>query len=576
MTALTKLPDLARSLQGRDLSHLRIIAELWGLDLSAPDAKTGLQRLALLLLERSTVQEMVDDLPERAYVALVDLLQNDGCLAWALFTRRYGELRQVGPARRDRERPYLNTNASAVEALWYRGVVGRDFLDAPGGPQEFAYIPEDLLALLPPVTDRFSAPLGRPASPGERALPLLAGDWILDDACTLLAGLRLGLPYETIRLHLRGARLSTSYPLTPQALQALLLAAGLLDESGGPKPEPIRLFLEAERGTALVSLVKAWLHSPLFNELRLLPSLQAEGEWLNDPLAARQAVLDFLSTLPGSGEEGEARPPYWSLAAFVAAVRESHPDFQRPAGDYDSWYVRRRSDGEFLRGFDSWEAVDGELLRFLIGGPLHWLGLLDLAAAQAPDAGVAGSRTEGSALTAFRFSLWAADLLAGRPAPGLASEEKPLRASTEALLHLSAGAPRAVRYQVARFGEWEKFDGEAYRYRLTPASLDRARRQGLRTSHLLILLRKHALAVPPGLVKALERWEAQGSQASLERLVVLRVKDPEILLALRATRAARFLGDPLGPAAVIVKPGAWNKVMAALAELGYLGEVLLD
>ena len=106
--------------------------------------------------------------------------------------------------------------------------------------------------------------------------------------------------------------------------------------------------------------------------------------------------------------------------------------------------------------------------------------------------------------------------------------------------------------------------------------MDRARRQGLRTSHLLILLRKHALAVPPGLVKALERWEAQGSQASLERLVVLRVKDPEILLALRATRAARFLGDPLGPAAVIVKPGAWNKVMAALAELGYLGEVLLD
>ena len=77
-------------------------------------------------------------------------------------------------------------------------------------------------------------------------------------------------------------------------------------------------------------------------------------------------------------------------------------------------------------------------------------------------------------------------------------------------------------------------------------------------------------------MKALERWDEHGSQARLEEVLVMRLGSPEILKKLRATRAARFLGDPLGPNAVIVKPGAREKVMAALAEMGYLGEIVSD
>jgi hypothetical protein len=46
------------------------------------------------------------------------------------------------------------------------------------------------------------------------------------------------------------------------------------------------------------------------------------------------------------------------------------------------------------------------------------------------------------------------------------------------------------------------------------------------------------------------------------------------LQRLRESKAARFLGDPLGPTAVIVRPGAQGKVLAALAEMGYLGELI--
>ena len=53
---------------------------------------------------------------------------------------------------------------------------------------------------------------------------------------------------------------------------------------------------------------------------------------------------------------------------------------------------------------------------------------------------------------------------------------------------------------------------------------------------------------------------------------MLRVTSPDVMDKLRKSRATRFLGEPLSPTAVIVKPGAWEKVMSALTELGYLAE----
>ena len=42
---------------------------------------------------------------------------------------------------------------------------------------------------------------------------------------------------------------------------------------------------------------------------------------------------------------------------------------------------------------------------------------------------------------------------------------------------------------------------------------------------------------------------------------------PEVLEELRKSKAARFLGEALGPTAVIVKSEAVPKIAAALAEL---------
>ena len=564
------MPDFIKSLQERDLGHLRIVAEMWGVDLENLEARAALQHLGQALLNRTAIEGMVKELPGEARTALEDLRRNDGRLSWQLFTRRYGIVREMGAGRRDRLQPQRNP-ASPAEMLWYRALVARAFFDTPSGPEEFAFIPDDLLTLLPPSQGPGSQALGRYATPGERLYVLPASDRLLDHACTLLAALRLGLPPEAIAAHAELWNLPVTAavaPLTPAALQILLSCTGLLDASCMLQPEPVREFLEASRGEALVKLVRAWLVSPQFNELRLLPGLSAEGEWQNDALQARQSVLDFLRTVPGSGAPGNATEerPFWSLDALVEAVHQKVPDFQRPAGDYDSWYIRNLASGEFLRGFEHWERVDGALIRYLVCGPLHWLSILDLAASGPLD-------DPASHLTAFRYSAWAAKLLKGEPPEGLPAEEAAIQVRSDARLVVPRLAPRPVRYQLARFGVWEKEHPDHYQYRLTPASLLHASQQGLTTNHLLTLLRRHAPTISPSLVKAIERWERNGLEARLQTVSVLRLSTPELLQEVRNSRAARFLGEPLGPTTVIVKTGAMDKVLAVLAEMGYLGEI---
>lgn len=547
------MPNLAQSLHGRDLGHLRIIAELWGQQLSAPDATRGLNELVQHLLNKDLVNEIFQDLPAESSSALEDLIQNGGSIPWPLFSRRYGNIREMGPARRDREKPYLNPK-SIAEVLWYRALVGRAFFDAPGGPEEFAYIPSDLLTLLPRSKDKQNPPLGRPAARSERAYLIPANDHILDHACTLLSALRIQLTPDSAEWKNIAWRPSTANYLTPEILETILGSAGLLDlDSGIPDPKITRQFLEARRGEALALLARSWKSSDSFNELHMLPGLTAEGEWANNPLQTRAKILELINSIPGD--------TWWSIPALVSDVKRAHPDYQRPAGDYDSWYLRDENSGQFLRGFEHWDEIDGALIYFVLTGPLHWLGITDLAAP-----------IQESAPTAFRTSKWGVSLLQGQAPKDVDAEDEKFFIYSDARVSVPRLAPRQARYQVARFCRWNDQDESTYKYNIDPGSLARAQEYGLRVDQLLTLLHRYAIKVPPSLVKALKRWEAHGSEAKLEKTIILRLRRPEMLQALRKTRASRFLGDPLGPTVISVKPGAADKVLAILAELGYLGD----
>lgn len=542
------MPDLMHTLHGRDLGFLKMVAGLWGIELDAPNVRQALPALTRGMLNPELVNEVVESLPSAAQEALRQLASQGGAMPWTQFTRQFGDVQSIGPARRDRDRPDLNPR-SAAEMLWYYGLVGQAFMDQPPEPQQFAYIPDDLLGLIRIPDTQPANIYGRPASPGETAVVISASDRILDHACTLLAALRLGLPVDQIP--------TTRWQLPLPDLQTLLYAAGLIDGNGLPLPEPVRHFLEAPRAHALVQLASVWLHSSQYNELRLLPGLICEGDWSNDPLHARTKLIEHLSRLP--------QDSWWSIAAFIADLHQKDTDFQRPAGDYDSWFIRRADTDQYLSGFSSWTAVDGALAKALISGPLHWLGFFDLAA-PAPD----------SPAAAFRSSSWAADLWMEKPPAGLPSEDASVTVHADGLLDTPRLTPRALRYQLARFTGWESEDDTVYHYRITPAALERSRRQGLRVSQLIGLLKKHAAGpLPPTLMSALERWEQHGTEASFDEVLLLRVSRPEILIALRKHRASRFLGEELTPTIVIVRPGGSEPLLQALTELGYLGEARL-
>ncbi len=543
------MPDLEHTLHGKDFGFLKMTAGLWGIEVTAPDASTALPGLVKGILNGGVVEEVVESLPAAALRALHDLVSNEGHLPWPLFSRRYGEVRVMGAARRDRERPDLYP-ASPTETLWYRGLIGQAFLNLPPEPQEYAYIPDDLLALIHLPASAGINLYGQPAPDGEIVLEIPADDRILDHACTLLAGRRLGLADEQLP--------SREWRISVTELSSLLFAAGLLDSRGLPRLDPVREFLESPREAALALLARAWLDSEAYNDLRLLPGLAFEGQWVNNPLQTRRTVLEMLAPLPPH--------TWWSLEAFIADVKEQQPDFQRPAGDYDSWFIHPLGSDEYLRGFASWDAVEGALLRSILCGPLHWLGILDLAAPEA-----------GAAPCALRPSAWADDLLAGKAPSGLAVEDAPVRVSSDGLLIVPRLASRAVRYQLARFGEWLPGSGEEYRYRITPPALARARSQQLKPAHLIALLQKNDPdPLPPLLLQALKRWEKDGSQAQVEQATLLRVKSPDVLAALRKTRAARYILEEITTTIVSLRPNSEEAVLKALAETGYLGESHLD
>jgi hypothetical protein len=548
------MPDLVQSLQSLDIGHLRIVARFWGLELTSPDMQIALQELVVGLLDPPLVLEIVEALPPKSQQALEALVTEKGRIPWQEFSRRFGELRDAGMGRRDREQFHLHP-VSSTEVLYYRALLGHAFFETLGGTQEFAYIPEDLLSLLPAIDPQKMAIPGRLATPQERKNVVIATDRILDDACTLLSAMRMGW-----KEHPEGFPLS----LPVDTLLEFLRNAGLVDlpTNGGSvlqtHPDEVKAFLEEPRSSSLLHLVKSWLASTSFNELRQVPGLICEGTWTNDPLATRQFILGLLERIP-TGK-------WWSLSSFVWMIHDTCPDFERPSGDYVTWLIRRRVDDTFLHGSEHWDDVDGALIRYILTGPLHWLGILDLASAE-----------KGRAITAFRLSEWSRDLLNGREPSNLPAENGRLHAAANGRISVTLYLPRAVRYQVARFSMWESFRNDEYRYRLTPVSLKNALMQGLKVSHLLSILNKYAAApLPPSFVRALNRWELNGTEARLEQPVILRLSRPEVLEELRKSRAGRFLGEVLGPTTVAVKPGASIKILAALAELGLLTEDIIN
>ncbi|MGD2104403.1 MAG: helicase-associated domain-containing protein, partial [Anaerolineae bacterium] len=544
------MPRLRESLLDTPLVRLRVIADFWEVQLTRSRQREVALELAEVLADRDAVQRARERLSDDQAQALQAVLAVHGHMPQRVFAREWGEIRGMGPGRMERERPWEDP-ISPAEGLWYHGFVYQTFEHGPDGAYDAIHVPVELSRHLPtPEAVQPHSALDPVSTPDA---VFSCGDQLLDDACLLAAYVHNERPQVGPE---RGWPRRHEQRILPRLrdhnrerflfLRHLASRAGWLidDETGRLRldPQAVTTWLEGSTSQQRSTLAGTWSEDSTWNDLFHVPSLEPEdtGAWRNDPVLARQAVLRHLRS---------CEPATWyGIDSFVRAIKQVDPDFQRPAGDYDSWYIRDRESGAYLSGFESWDAVEGRLIRYLLTKPLTWLGLIDL-----------GADGDDCPPHAFRLSPHGAAFLhLIDPPPG--SPPAPARLLSGFRVTVDHRR-RYHHFQLARVADWVQ-TGDRFVYRVTPASLERGHEQGIAVARVLEFLEEITEApLPRAMEEALNRWEARGTQVRLERGVVLTVSSEELMDQIMASpRLARLIRDRVGPSAALVREQDWPQV----------------
>ena len=558
--------NLHRFLVDYDLSMLRALARNRGAELATNRQTEAADELAALLLDPVSVRTARAKLSPEAREAL-DLLQSAGGRMRApLFSRRFGQVRPVGPGRLEREALWQEPTNPAEE-LWYAGLIFRAFGQDEAGPGEFIFLPEDLRALLPePQIEPPAFAVEAVPSPSHSAGDEMA---LVRDLFAYLVYLQNHdvRPYADGRLGQRDLAalrrgMDDSGERRFAFLQHLARRMGFLERQGEflrLDAAPVKRWLTAAPDRQLAALQECWRDDPTWNDLCRVPSLACSQEtpWANDPVATRRALLALLARCPIE--------VWWSMASFVAAVKEAHPDFQRPDGDYTSWYIRDAASGDYLSGFDSWNQVEGALLADLLAGPLCWLGIVDTA-------------EEGAVCRLTAAGARFLDLVAGDTAE---APTLPIVVLPDFYVEVPPPASLYTRFQLERFADplplesgplRDRGKPEPFRYRLGAGSLTRALSRGIQVEQVLAFLQQAGeRPVPANVAGQLRLWAGRFGQIELEEVALLRVKSERVLKELSVLPETRhLLAKILSPTSALVRKRDLARLRKELRGLGYL------
>lgn len=504
------MPTLYRLLVDYEPDLLEVIASYWDVELSSELHTEQAEQLADAIAATDISTAIWQRLTEQEQQALLDLQHHSGQQTVAQFGRQYGEIRPMGAARRQRERPWLNPE-NVTEALYYRGLIARIFTRGPGGAQAMIAIPDELQELLPrPFLESrdmgFAAQLPEAyeaivsVGPDDIATMLAwqmtfgedSGDWLdVDEPADIDEFLQTNEEVATYR-----ALLCTL------ALESELLIHG---DPLNVNKDRARPWLEAPRPHQIRALAEEWLTSTLWNDLEHVPELQADV-WPNDITLARNALLTAL--------QGVAADTWWDTDSFVEAIKQDMPDFQRPGGDYTAWYIHDHETGSVLHGFEHWHDIEGRLIRYLLHKPMHWLALVELAE------------------DCFRLTAYGEALIGRQTWPSQADPATQLSVTHDGKIRIDANMSRYHRLQIARFADWVSVPSttsERYTYQLSATSLKRSARQNISAVNITAFLDKHTKQpIPESLRKALDRWQTRPNAVALRDLVIVTTSSREV------------------------------------------------
>lgn len=580
--------NLKIALKETDAEVLLALADVWGIETrNLNDAEIREALLPVMLDEEraSTIFDMLDEQQRGALTSITTA--RDKKQPGPLFEAMYGTIRSMGKKQVREKKPHHNPTTSA-EALYYRGLLFRGY-DQEGSAnttRPVFYIPDDLAEVLPLKRTQYDDLKDQPFPAVEEAEigagSQLAGDEgffdddemsidilgddelidvqatdtsIVDDLTTLLAYLRMfGAGIEEDSLIPADADRLMPFMLSTDPVRlnfmlgvgAAMEVISVEDGRAHPNRAGLQRWLTADRSKQMEMLSEAWRTTRDYQDLYHVPGLYPDPDGVQlDPTLPRHAVANYILHLVPAEN-------WWRVSDLIDAIKGEELDFMRPGGDFDSWYIRSDS-GDYLNGIESWDAVEGALIEFMISGPMHWLGLCDIA----EDA----ARLTGYGRAFLKLIRW----------PHRKDQSEPIVIQSNDTLYASRLAARVDRFQLARFSTWLA-DAEPFTYRIDADGIQRAQAQGISTEQIAGFIKRatNGQELPPAIARLLETWQGgSAANASIETLRVLRTYSTETMtFILNEPSLRRYLGAQLGDTAVVILPEHEEALRQALGNEG--------
>jgi hypothetical protein len=493
-------PSLKQCLSDYPRVMLEGIADGWHISLTDEQRDEVVARLASEMAHPSAVNQVLGRLGEPELEALALVAAKAQTRSFVV-TRKYGDIRHLGPGKLEWQRAWQKPS-SPLERLWFLGLVFRGYGVDGGYHGDVLYVADDIRELLPalalPMPESQVDPVDPPATVLDQ------GDALSRSVFVFLVAARRGLfrarerafPARAVkRMASRLQDASDSRRL--ELAWHLCLASGLLEQRDRvwAPTDTAAQWLRDSPVQRLRLLFQSWMRDLDWNELCHLPHVQCEpAGWSADPSLARKALVRHMGACPLDA--------WLSAPALVQSIYQVDPDFARPDGDYDSWYIRDAQTGQYLTGFHQWGRVEGAWLRYLLEVPLYWLGLVAL-----------GEGSEGGSLDSFRVTSLGAQVM------GLVEEEahEPRPFALEGSVRVRAPWDGSWydRYLLERFARWQQDETSGSLYLIDGSSVQAADDQGINAQQIVAFLeRVTEEPVPRSVRRWIHGWATEGSRGN--------------------------------------------------------------
>ena len=548
---------LRQLLYRTELPILPIIASHWLHLKTKPNYEELIRLLCVKMLDPVTQKAFLNSPDGRELIpALNRLIFQEGIEPVESFEEAAGPFRVSGTDKILREKRWQNP-VSDTEKLWFRGLIFRENRIIADAVRECYILPDDLKQVLSKLipgetiskSQSYETITVRPAIPSETkyVTPLnhTFPDFFTLSAALLRDGRELDFP---------GADLSEIF----LNFTRILAKNSFFQESESEADvESIRKFLVQNRTAARIQLIKVWRNSDSYNELYESGELNIASSQNYDKKLPRETILHFIK---------ELQPDvWWSINGFLESVKKSELLFLRKCFRENVGQIFDKN-GNDLNGIGSWYQLEGAYIRFLLLGPLQWLGLVQVAFSDKLHDEASAFRINRD--TVFLMSEseeeFTSDSIQSKPNLETAVPV----VSGDGAISCSTNVPRYFRYMAARFCEVDSFKGDTLILRITPASLTRAENNGLsRSSFLSLLKRFTGNRLPNTLERMLEPSEQKVLPATIYTATILTIPNEAVFSELLDTpRLEKWILQQINQTSILIDPKGIGEIRRFLME----------